>query len=340
MITKKYNVDPRCFESNAINVISVSGGKDSLAMWLMAISAGVDRRVVFADTGHEHQATYDYINYLESELGNIIRVKADFTERIEKKRQFILNKWPTTLVSECGLSAIEADKRIKEALDILHPSGIPFLDLCLWKGRFPSTRARFCTQELKHEPVKKQIFNPLLEEFDEVISWVGVRAQESPARANLPKWEEDAIDIRGLNVYRPILDLLHDDVFNIAKDHNIKPNPLYKMGFSRVGCFPCINCRKTEFAEMFRRFPEEISRLSHWERLVSKCSRNGNSVFVISTLDPTRAESDTKKISVDTFGIESYRNWSMTTRGGRQYDLLWGAEDLEQCSSVYTGVCE
>jgi hypothetical protein len=60
----------------------------------------------------------------------------------------------------------------------------------MWKGRFPSTRVRFCTFELKHTPIKNQVIDPLLDKYDNVISWQGVRAQESPARADLPKWKK------------------------------------------------------------------------------------------------------------------------------------------------------
>src|SRR5690606_30845370 len=110
-----------------------------------------------------------------------IRVKADFTRQIEGKRKFIAEKWPVSLVEECGMSPDEAAERIHRALEILKPTGNPFLDLCMWKGRFPSTKARFCTFDLKHEPVRTQVIVPALDEYDEVISWQGVRAQESPA---------------------------------------------------------------------------------------------------------------------------------------------------------------
>lgn len=44
----------------------------------------------------------------------------------------------------------------------------------MWKGRFPSTKARFCTFDLKHEPVRTQVVMPALDEYDEVISWQGL----------------------------------------------------------------------------------------------------------------------------------------------------------------------
>lgn len=340
MSTPEILIDPRCNELGSINIVSVSGGKDSLAQWLIAKEYGVPSVTVFADTGHEHPQTMEYLEYLEARLGPVKRVKADFTKQIEGKRRFIAERWPVTLVEECGMSPDEAAERITQALEILHPTGNPFLDLCMWKGRFPSTKARFCSLELKHDPVRDLVVLPALEEFDEVILWQGVRAQESPARAGLPMWEEDADKTPGLHVYRPILTWLHEDVFALAKRHGIKPNPLYEQGCSRVGCMPCIHARKSELAEIFTRWPEEIKRVAQWERLVAACSRRGNSTFFPSTHDPRRAEKSIDIVTVDKYGIETYRDWAMTTRGGAQFDLLAEVNDKSVCTSVYAGICE
>ncbi|MBM7341664.1 phosphoadenosine phosphosulfate reductase family protein [Pantoea coffeiphila] len=332
--------DSRCHAVNTINCVTISGGKDSLAQCLVAKENGIEPLMTFADTGHEHPQTMDYLAYLESKLGKIIRVKADFTRQIEGKRKFIAEKWPTSLVEECGMSPEQAAERIAQALKILHPTGIPFLDLCMWKGRFPSTKARFCTFELKHEPIKVQVVDPLLSEGKTVISWQGVRAQESPDRAALAEWEE-GLDIGPrLAIYRPILDWMHEDVFAIAKRHGIKPNPLYLQGCSRVGCMPCIHARKSELAEIFHRWPEEIQRVAAWERLVADCSRRGNSTFFMSTHDPLRAERRIEIVTLEAYGIETYRDWVMTTRGGSQFDLFAGLNDSAVCNSVYAGVCE
>lgn len=336
----KSTIDARCIAPAAINIVSISGGKDSLAQSLRAIESGVEHFNVFADTGHEHPQTMEYLEYLEQKLGPVKRIKADFTRQIEGKRKFIATRWPVTLVEECGMTPEEAAERVAQALEILHPTGIPFLDLCMLKGRFPSTKARFCSTELKHHPVRDWVVLPALEEFEEVILWQGVRAQESPARANLPEWEEDADNTPGLHVYRPILKWQHEDVFAIAKRHGIKPNPLYQQGCSRVGCMPCIHARKSELAEIFSRWPEEIKRVAEWERLVAACSRRGNSTFFPTTHDPRRAEKRIELITVDAYGIESYRDWAMTTHGGAQFDLLAESNDKTVCSSVYAGVCE
>lgn len=53
----------------------------------------------------------------------------------------------------------------------------------MWKGRFPSTMARFCTVELKVRPMFDQIYVPIFEAGDKVISWQGIRANESLRRS-------------------------------------------------------------------------------------------------------------------------------------------------------------
>lgn len=331
------HIPPVCFDPSAVNVVSISGGKDSVATWLVAAERGFRHVAVFADTGHEHPQTLDYIDYLETRIGPVRRVKADFTTQIAAKRNFIATRWPFSLVDECGFTQAQADERVKTALSLLHPTGIPFLDLCLWKGRFPSTKARFCTFELKHYPIQTQVIQPALDVYDEVIIWQGVRAQESPSRALLPEWEDDAGTTPGLHIYRPIHKWTHEVVFAIAKRHGINPNPLYRQGVSRVGCMPCIHARKSELGEIFQRWPEEVERVAAWERLVAACSRGGNSTFFISTHDPMRAERRSDVITVDNYGIASYRDWAMTTRGGRQFDLMPSGGN--SCSSIY-GLCE
>lgn len=322
------------------HVISLSGGKDSLALWLLSREWDIDSVVIFADTGNEHPLTYEYISLLEQKLGPVIRVRADFSQRIINKRNYIQNIWPIKLVEKYGYTPQGAEQRVAETLEQMYPRGIPFLDLCIWKGRFPSTRARFCTFELKHRPIDEQIIQPLLGQYDDVVSWQGVRAQESASRARLPELELDADNQPGLHVYRPLLQWTHDDVFALAKRHGIPPNPLYQQGCSRVGCMPCIHARKKELGVIFRRFPEQIPRVAEWERIVAAFSTRGDSTFFPSTRDPLKAEQDINKISLDSHGIETYRRWAFSLHGGKLFDEIAAINDSQPCYGIYTGICE
>lgn len=308
------------------NIVSVSGGKDSTALLLLAIERDTPNlQAVFADTGHEHQQTYEYVQYLNDKVFPIRTVKADFTEQIARKRLYVENKWP-----EKGVPP----ETVQRALQALHPTGNPFLDLCIWKGRFPSTKARFCSEELKRNPIIEQVQMPLLDAGHEIYSWQGVRADESAARRNLPELEDVG---GGLWNYRPILRWTAEQCFEMHKKHGIKHNPLYEQGMGRVGCMPCIHARKDELLEISKRFPEELHRVAEWELVVAQASKRGMSTFFAAVQDDPSAAG--KEISHENFGIWRMVEWSKTSRGGRQYDFIRVDNDGPSCSSIY-GLCE
>lgn len=133
-------VDPRCLTADAINVLLISAGKDSLAQWILALDAGANILPVFADTGHEHPETMEYLDYLESRLGPVRRVKADFAKRIAGKRAFIAERWPKTLVTECGFTDERAAAIVQIALIPFTLRGSPFLICVCGKGAFPALK--------------------------------------------------------------------------------------------------------------------------------------------------------------------------------------------------------
>jgi len=317
---------------NTQNIVSVSGGKDSTATLLLAIALEVPNlQAVFADTGNEHELTYEYLDYLEKTTHTkITRVRADFTQRIEGKRRFIETKW-----REQGI----AEDVVLAALEVLQPTNNPFLDLCIWKGRFPSRKAQFCTLELKRDPMFEQVIMPLVGSGDTIMSWQGVRADESINRRYLPQCDEVG---GGLFNYRPILKWDIPAVFEAHRYMGIKPNPLYSQGMGRVGCMPCINCRKDELREIALRFPEVIDRIDRWERTVQQASKFGAATFFAGSNAKHPKGSISDMTAIEIMEIASIRQaveWSKTARGGIQYDLLSTNADNTACSSAY-GLCE
>ncbi len=303
------------------NIISVSGGKDSTALLLLAIERQPDNmQAVFADVGNEHDITYEYVRYLEQETGVKIRwIKADFSQQIERKKAYVIAKW-----SDKGVP----QETITRAVSALVPTGIPFLDLCLWKGRFPSAKAAFCSEELKRNPIIEQVHLPLLEDGNTLYSWQGVRADESRRRAALDELENVG---GGLWNYRPILKWTASDCFAMHRKHGIKHNPLYEMGMGRVGCMPCINCRKDELLEISKRFPEAIERIRQWETAVKQASKWGAATFFPApSVDSEWSAKQTIDVVVE---------WAKTSRGGKQYDFLRAQDNGPICSSLY-GLCE
>ena len=317
---------------NDINIVNVSGGVDSTACYLLALERDEPFRAVFADTGNEHELTVEYINNLACKTGGpkVDAVKADFTQRIAVRRMNLEIQLQTGQFKR----GWTADK-IKRVLDHLHPTGNPFLDLCMWKGRFPSTKVRFCTIELKLEALRRYSTEPAIYEAlgsggreSNVISWVGIRRDESAARSNAEEWETEA---PGNRIYRPLVDWSKQQCFDLLKRHGVEPNPLYKMGCGRVGCMPCINAQKDEVREIASRFPHHINRIREWERIVGLCSKRCVSTFFPS--DTTPGEGDTRS------HIDAVVEWSKTARGGKQYDIFKTMIEPPVCSSMY-GLCE
>lgn len=308
------------------NIVSFSGGKDRTAIYLLALKWGIRFRAIFADTGHEHESTIEFVKTLHEKTGGprIEIIKADFSDRFERRRKWMAEKWPEKGVPQ---------ERIDRAIELMHPTGIPFLDLCMLKGRFPSAKARFCTEELKTYPMMFQVLFPA-HQSGPVISWQGVRAQESPRRAKMPQYDWGD---GGIVNYRPIFKWTHDQVFDLHREMAVEHNPLYKAGMGRVGCFPCIMCQKNEIFNISLRFPEHIERVAEWERIVADVSRRGLATFFA---DDTAVKPEGYDSLTDGYySIHDVVDWSKTSRGGRQYDFLRFMGEEKSCSSQY-GLCE
>ena len=313
-----------------LHVVSISGGKDSAATAVLAIEQhGREAcRFAFADTGNEHESTIEHVAYMARHLGvDIVTLRASFEAEIVAKRDYVREHWPAKGV---------APEDCERAIRALQPTGNPFLDLCLWKGRFPSRKAQFCTEQLKTLPlIEHQLAFIARGEADAVWSWQGVRLDESVSRrtrlqgtgACVKSFEEVG---GGLFNHRPILRWTAADTFEAAALYGLEPNPLYRLGMTRVGCMPCINASKDEVLEISKRFPGHIDRIDYWETLVALTSRRMEASFFP---DPDRDAHLNKR------GIRNMVEWSQTQRGGQNLDWIRITEEPRACQSAY-GLCE
>jgi 3'-phosphoadenosine 5'-phosphosulfate sulfotransferase (PAPS reductase)/FAD synthetase len=311
------------------HVVSVSGGKDSAVTLALAVERCPLGSVfpIFCDTGNEHPFVYQYLDYLEARFGvKIARLSNDFAARIEAKRKFIARDQRKGR-GQTGKKLRWTNKSKRRALEYLHPTGGQFLDLCLWKGRFPSRKAQFCTENLKKIPAVAYQMEKI-DQGDNVISWQGVRRDESHNRRNAKKIER--ISDR-LYAFRPIVEWTAAQVFEYHASHQIEPNPLYKMGMSRVGCMPCINVNKKELMQISERFPSEIDRVSTWEKLVSLTAKQGGATMMYG---PSKERNPNVMFSL--YNIRKRVEWARTAKNWNQYEMFPRADT---CSSAY-GLCE
>lgn len=308
-----------------IHLASCSTGKDSQATLNLAVERFGTRNVrgLFLDTDNEDKAVHKHLDYLESATGvEIVRLKADFSEHMAVHRNRLLAIAAGAPDYHPQSKYLWTPERAAQAAELMHPTGNAFLDLCMIKGMFPSHSRQFCTEELKRNvAVEYQL--DLVDAGYTVVSWQGVRRDESERRADVKKFEKIGPK---MYAYRPIVDWTAEQTFAYIASKGQKPNPLYKQGMTRVGCNPCINVNKAELKQIALRFPEHIERIAKWERIVKSVSRSGMSSFL-----HTGQAGGTD--------IWERVEWSKTTHGGKQYSLLNVLDEPSACASAY-GLCE
>ena len=190
-------------------VVAVSGGKDSQACLKLALTRFQPDEVVglFCDTQFEHPLTYQHIDRMRELYGVEIRAicNGSVPEEVAKYR------------------------------------------------KFPRGNTRFCTYNLKIAPSRDFYAALAQEQGCGFEVWVGVRSDESTARAKrysgvisnetMPMHEfmrggyPQTLHKLGVSCRLPILDWSRADVMEYLAGQE---NPLYSMGFDRVGCFPCL----------------------------------------------------------------------------------------------------
>lgn len=219
-----------------------------------------------------------------------------------------------------------------------------FFDLCFKKKRFPSSKARFCTEHLKIHPTADHVLS-MLQQGLEPIAVSGVRGDESADRAKLEEW-----DFSGTLIcysWRPLIKWTIEDVYAIHKKYDIPLNPLYSIGAQRVGCWPCIMSRKAEIRTIALKFPERIDEIRAAEEKFERENGRYSSFFARNAIPARFRTKDfhdkgTPVIDPETGDvmkictIDDVVRWSMTGRRAKGSYL----DDPPEPISCKSGFCE
>lgn len=105
---------------------------------------------------------------------------------------------------------------------------------------FPGRMGRWCTGELKIEPLRAYHDKIISETGFETVSAIGVRSDESESRSRLPEWsdEPEGKSSWGGYIWRPLIAWSVRDVLEIHNRHNVNVNPLYQRGHNRGWVLP------------------------------------------------------------------------------------------------------
>lgn len=261
-------------------VVPVSGGKDSQVVLSLALKTGRPIVCVHQNTGYDHPDTYAQIEAMEKFYG----VTIEHTK----------NKWG-------GMFG--------------------FLEHARY---FPNSAARGCTQRLKQEPFAQWLVEKNYCK-DNAEIWFGMRSDESKTRGE--KYGGITMDddftlgdiadfyaqgkrksLGAISVKLPIVEWTTEQIFDYIAFERAPLNALYGRGHHRVGCYPCLLARKSEW--------QAAGKDSAGQRHIQK---------MIALEDKWKAEGNPRKF------IKVHRVWDVR-------DFLDG-KDVRELANEECGYC-
>ena len=123
---------------------------------------------------------------------------------------------------------------------------------------------RSCTIELKIKPFQRWLKENFVNK-EEFIVIEGIRREESEARKDTEVFEIKQSVLPGEKFFIPTLFPIAfwsvEKVFGYIEEKGIKVNPLYRKGFRRVGCMPCVNASKYELLYLPKKYRDRLEAL-------------------------------------------------------------------------------
>jgi 3'-phosphoadenosine 5'-phosphosulfate sulfotransferase (PAPS reductase)/FAD synthetase len=192
------------------------------------------------------------------------------------------------LVVHASLGEIEWEGALELAQQQAADAGVPFIVARATKSfldmvehrfatrpdvpAFPSAAHRQCTSDLKRGPIEREVRRWIKAEnarrnhvmpIDHVVTCMGLRAAESPARAKLEVFKRNTRNsVAGREWYEwaPIHTLSTAEVFETIANADQAPHWAYAAGNERLSCFFCIMDSRKDIANGAKHRPELFAR--------------------------------------------------------------------------------
>ncbi len=227
--------------------------------------------VLNTSAGKDSQAMIDYVTRLADELGiprsRLVAVHGDLGEV----------EWP-------GTRELAAEHAAHYGLrfEIVHrvtKAGVRqnLLEQVRERGRWPSSTCRYCTSDHKRGPVRTLLTRLARESRESgkrgpvlIVNALGLRAEESPARAKRAAWE---LDTRGTNGRRtvftwlPLLPWNEAAVWARIEAAGTRPHPIYRR-LRRLSCSFCIFSPFEALCIAGQERPDLLARYVETERAI------------------------------------------------------------------------
>jgi 3'-phosphoadenosine 5'-phosphosulfate sulfotransferase (PAPS reductase)/FAD synthetase len=223
--------------------------------------------VVNSSAGKDSQCMLDFVVERCDEAGvrrsRLIVVHADLG-RVE---------WPGTR----ELAEEQARHYGLEFVAVSRPQG-DLLEHIERRGMFPSPSARFCTSDHKRTPVSTaftRLANRSRQEgvrVCRILSCMGMRAEESPARARRPAFSRNAMASNGrrqVDDWLPLHAWKLEEVWSRIRASGVRHHPAYDLGMPRLSCCFCIFSPRSALLLAGKHNPELLARYVEVERKIN-----------------------------------------------------------------------
>jgi 3'-phosphoadenosine 5'-phosphosulfate sulfotransferase (PAPS reductase)/FAD synthetase len=211
-------------------VVATSGGKDSQTALRLVVEAAKAAGVI----------------------SRVVAVHADLG-RVE---------WPGTKELAATQAAVYG-----VPFHVLKATGGDLLDRVEARGMWPDAARRWCTSDLKRGPCRT-LFTRLAAQWRDgggegrcrILSCMGMRAEESPARRKLPAYSYDASASnktrRHVDVWLPIHTWTAEAVWRDIRASGVPHHRAYDLGMPRLSCSLCVLASRSALVRAAQLRPE------------------------------------------------------------------------------------
>jgi 3'-phosphoadenosine 5'-phosphosulfate sulfotransferase (PAPS reductase)/FAD synthetase len=243
--------------------------------------ADYDYIVINTSAGKDSQAMMEYVVRLADEAGvrdRVVAVHCDLS-RVE---------WKGTR----ELADLHCNLYYHIPLFVVHREKGDLLDQVEARGMWPDSGNRYCTSDQKRDQVAK-LHTKLVSESNisgrqvKILNCMGLRAEESPARAKKTAFE---VNKRQTNGKRLVMDWLpiHTwttvKVWEVIEASGVPHHYAYDLGMPRLSCVFCIFAPKDALVVAGKHNPELLDEYIRVEAKIDHTFKNGFKIAEIRDL--------------------------------------------------------
>jgi 3'-phosphoadenosine 5'-phosphosulfate sulfotransferase (PAPS reductase)/FAD synthetase len=195
--------------------------------------------------------------------------------------------------------------------EVVSRNGADLLDRVAERGKWPSAAARYCTSDFKRGPVRT-LLTRLAKEHREtgggrcrILNVLGLRAEESPSRANRATYEPDTSASNGRRdvwTWLPVHHWTSLEIWGHIHTTGLEYHPAYDLdGVDRLSCVLCVLANERQLRAGIAAAPELARQYAAVELQIGHTFGHRRSIAaLVDEIHPHVSESSADVTAVST----------------------------------------